>query len=256
VTTTKVDKITVPENSAQPVIAEDLYKIVSQLELYDVMQFASTTERTAVFTTLGITPNKGSLCYLQDVGRYEYYNGTGATGWVSLLATAITKLDEQILSGAAASVTFSAISASYRHLQIRAQCRSDTVAVVTDLRVRFNGDTAANYYSQASYGQAAATGAAEGLAQTFVGVSDMSAASAPAGHAGAFAIELENYAATVFYKQFTAQSNDSYGTATAQMIIRNVGGRWQSTAAINSVTLFPAAGNFIAGSTFTLYGLP
>jgi hypothetical protein len=34
-----------------------------------------------------------------------------------------------------------------------------------------------------------------------------------------------------------------------------VGGSWSNTAAINRITLFPGAGNWIAASRLTIYGL-
>lgn len=249
----RINKYVTPESTAKPVVAEDLAKIVDQMSLGDIMYFANEAERSAVFAALGVSPPKGALCYLQNRGWYESYNGTA---WLALLSTAVTKMDEQVLTGAAASVTFPAISGALRHLLIRAQCRSNTAANSSDLRLQFNGDTGASYYAQAAYGQAASAGAAELLGQQYISISDMAAASAPVGHAGVFAIEIQNYAGTAFYKQLTAQSNFSFGTATAQLIVRNHGGRWQNTVAITSITLFPGAGSFTAGSTFTLYGQP
>jgi hypothetical protein len=32
-------------------------------------------------------------------------------------------------------------------------------------------------------------------------------------------------------------------------------GLWRGTAAINSITIYPAGGNFASGSTLTLYGI-
>src|SRR5581483_10057248 len=50
---------------------------------YQVMQFASSAQRAATFTTLGITPFKGSVSYLQDVDRYEKADGLG--GWFPMV---------------------------------------------------------------------------------------------------------------------------------------------------------------------------
>ena len=49
-------------------------------------------------------------------------------------------------------------------------------------------------------------------------------------------------------KDATDGTTDSY-----QSIVG--GGEWRSTAAINRVTVFPATGNFIAGTRLTIYGM-
>jgi hypothetical protein len=83
VPTTEINSVTTPESTGKPVVHEDLIKISRQHVQHEVMTFASAAERTAVFATLGITPNKGALSYLQDAGRYEDFNGSA---WEILVA--------------------------------------------------------------------------------------------------------------------------------------------------------------------------
>jgi hypothetical protein len=80
VATSEINAITVPDSGSKPVVHEDLLKIVRQMVQHEVMTFANAAERTAVFGTLGITPNEGAYSYLQDVDRFEVYNG----GWMPL----------------------------------------------------------------------------------------------------------------------------------------------------------------------------
>lgn len=75
--TSKINSYTTPSGLARPVVHEDLVKIVDQMMLGDVMYFTNAGERTAVFTTLAITPPEGALSYLRDTNRYYTYNGTG-----------------------------------------------------------------------------------------------------------------------------------------------------------------------------------
>jgi len=171
-------------------------------------------------------------------------------------AAKFTRIAESVLVGTTASVTFSSIPATYRALQLHVVCRSDTAALATNLLMRFNGDTAANYDHQDVGGQAAAPAASELLAQTSIQIKEMTGASVAANHPAAFTINIAWYAGATFLKLVNAQSTWSNGTASGSLVTRNISGRWRSTAAINSITLLPAAGSFIAGSSFALYGLP
>lgn len=74
--TTELLKIVTPDAPLQPVVHEDLIKIVRQSERYSVIPFANETERTAVYTILGITPHKGAISYLQNRVRNEFFDGT------------------------------------------------------------------------------------------------------------------------------------------------------------------------------------
>lgn len=167
-----------------------------------------------------------------------------------------TKIAESVLTGTAANVTFSSIPVSFRTLELRIQARSDTAATATPLTMRFNGDTAANYDAQSIFGQTTSTGAAESVAATGMSLLEIAAASAPANHAGALTLFIPNYNGTTFIKTCDGTSTSSIGTGAGTLITRKLSGRWRSTAAITSIALLPAAGNFVAGSSFVLYGLP
>ena len=167
-----------------------------------------------------------------------------------------TRLAQTVLGGTQASVTFSSISGAYSALKVHIQARGDTAATTTGLVMRFNGDTGANYDAQSAYGQTTSTGAAESVAATGVTLLDIAAASATANHAGVLDLLIAKYAGTTFIKTVDGTSTSSFGTGTGTLITRKLSGRWRSTAAITSITMLPAAGSFVAGSSFTLYGLP
>jgi hypothetical protein len=171
-------------------------------------------------------------------------------------AVKYTKIAESVLTGTAASVTFSSIPASFRTLEIRIQARSDTAATATPLVMRFNADSGANYDSQSIFGQTTSTGATESVAATGMSLLEIAAASATANHAGALTLFIPNYNGTTFIKTADGTSTSSVGTGAGTLITRKISGRWRSTAAITSITVLPAAGNFVAGSSFVLYGLP
>lgn len=173
-------------------------------------------------------------------------------------ANAPQKIAETILGAAAASVTFSSIPATFRHLKLEIAARGD--AAVTELlaRLRFNGDTAANYDSMNSaFFEADAQSSTDELAGTSIHIgANIPGANAPASHAGALTITVMDYARTQWHKSVHAESFNMLAVSTTNL--RNVlgGGRWRSTAAITSLTLLASSGNFAVGSIFTLWGIP
>jgi len=156
--------------------------------------------------------------------------------------------------GAVASFdTGAIIPAGYAHLRVVLQARGDTAAVGTNLLVRFNNDSGANYDIQYHVGQASAAAAAESFAGTSGYIGSMAAASAPASVSGQAEMIIANYAGTTFQKTYLSQSATKTGTTTGLMFAYHISGFWRSTSAINRITVFPAAGNFVAGHRMTVY---
>jgi len=90
---TVIGGITYPESTNAPVVPSDLRQMAEQIELNAVPRFASAAERTAAFATLGTSPTTGMVCYRNDAGYHEWYNGTtwialtGSVGiWVPVLS--------------------------------------------------------------------------------------------------------------------------------------------------------------------------
>jgi hypothetical protein len=57
-----------------------------------------------------------------------------------------------------------------------------------------------------------------------------------------------DYSVTDKQKTVLSRTNSSFGTDITA-------GRWASTSAITSVTVYPSSGDFEIGSTFALYGI-
>jgi len=168
----------------------------------------------------------------------------------------LLKIAEQILVGTTASVTFSSIPSTFRNLMIHAVCRSNNASLATTLNMRFNGDTGNNYGCQHVAAQQTTVSAAETVGVSSIQMRDMTAASATASYPSLYTINIPWYAGTTFMKLCAAENEWSNGTASGGVVSFTLKGRWSSTAAINSITLLPGAGSFIAGSSFALYGLP
>ena len=196
--------------------------------------------------------NESQLVWSRDVDKLYIWDGAA----YNQIFPGVAKISENVLVGTSASVTFSSIPSTYRNLRLYIVCRSDNASTNVNLLVRFNGDTAANYDYQELAGQQAVVVAVEQLAQTSIPMREMTGSTSPASHPGIFTIDIPWYAGTTFFKTTINQSSWSNGTATGTLVIRNAMGRWRSASAITSITLLPAAGNFISGSSFSLYGIP
>lgn len=157
-----------------------------------------------------------------------------------------------ILTGSAASVSLS-IPSGYNHLQVVVTARGDTAGTGGQFFfLRFNGDSGSNYVYQYLYGVGATTTSANaGGATTGVRVGVSPIASDAASYFGSANIVCGNISSAVFKpvtSNFTSAVSASSGYAGTG------GGCWLSTAAVTSVAVFPVSGNFVAGSSMSIYG--
>jgi hypothetical protein len=148
------------------------------------------------------------------------------------------------LTSAASSVTFSSISGSYTDLIIVCSAKgTDSQSV----RMQFNSDTGTNYSSTIV---SATTGDGTVNSTRFNTVDDIRIGYYQNGLSTTdflpCIIQIQNYSNSTTYKTALSRS--------AQQSVLAVG-LWKSTSAITAVKLYPAAGNFTTGSTFTLYGI-
>ena len=146
-------------------------------------------------------------------------------------------------AGGTTSITFSSIPATYTHLQIR--CFGTIPAGSTNIAVRFNGDTASNYWWHQLYGDGSTTGSNNASSlTTFMYVSPMNT------QPGAVIVDVLDYANTNKYKVLRGLGGaDTNGAGGITMN----SGMWNSTTAITSVTIYGATyGQY---SSFALYGI-
>ncbi len=154
-----------------------------------------------------------------------------------------TTISTNTLGSATNSVTFSSIAGTYTDLVLVA-VTSRTSNSNMNLRVG-NGsvDTGFNYsYTFMAGDGSAFTGRASGADATEVSYQN-------ANTWGQTIINFQNYANTTTNKTFLTRSGQAgWGTIA-------YAGLWRSTSAINTINLLSTAGNFAAGSIFTLYGI-
>lgn len=151
------------------------------------------------------------------------------------------------------TVTFSSIPTTYKHLQIRVISQQDysTAGDFGWLNTTFNGSTA-NYVSHFMYASAGQSFGATGLSFMYSADSFLIPSGNNSPIFGAAIIDILDYGSTTKYKTMRVMEGVDWGS---NGMMREVSGLWQSTSAINSITLTGSNGAFKAGSHFALYGV-
>ena len=147
------------------------------------------------------------------------------------------------LVATAPSTTFASIPQGYRDLIVVINADGTSQ---TELYIRMNGDTSSTYTSVRIQGSGSVVGSGN-----YSGTGGMRLngnGDIMTNFTFNAIIQLLDYSATDKHKPLLSRTNSSGGVDACA-------GRWPSTTAINSVTVYPAAGNFDVGSTFALYGI-
>jgi hypothetical protein len=153
-------------------------------------------------------------------------------------------------SGGSSQIDFTSISATYKHLQIRAIARGNGAA--GNWSITFNGDTNnSNYYSRhLLYGDGSTAAAISN--QTLTGITGGSVAPSTTSMVAANIIDLLDYSNT--NKNKTLRVLAGYDTNGAGVVLLG-SGLWMNTNAISSIAITPFSGTFTQYTQFALYGI-
>jgi hypothetical protein len=153
-------------------------------------------------------------------------------------------------TGSSGTITFSSIPSTYTHLQIRAIGRNSYPA--TQFNTRFNSDTGANYAWHTFYGTGAATAGSGSASATLIGTYGLSYSSLTSGIMSSHTIDILDYANTSKYTTTkTLGGYDANGSGEFGFF----SGLWMNTAAVTSIDLIAASGNWTTDTRFALYGI-
>ena len=154
-------------------------------------------------------------------------------------------------SGGASTIDFTSIPSTYNDLQLFLSARGTSTALYA--RITINNSSSAIYSLKTVYGEGNATYASQSDANgTYF---DRFLMDSSAYTASTFAngyIYIPDYAGSNA-KSMLFDSVIENNASTAQAYL--VGGLWNSTSAINQITLTPNTGSFAQYSTATLYGI-
>jgi hypothetical protein len=157
------------------------------------------------------------------------------------------------LTGSQATISFTSIASTYKHLQLRIMGRSTRTSDTQNSFIyTFNGSTSGYGYTHRLYGNGGTASADAPLGSTYsFGVPIATDASA-SNVMGIAVMDILDYANT--NKNKTTRifgGNDQNGSGE----IHFNSGLWQNTAAINRIDLSVDSFNWAAKTTIALYGI-
>jgi hypothetical protein len=159
------------------------------------------------------------------------------------MASTYVPLATTTLGSAASSYTFTSIPSTYTDLVLIGSVAAN--GGNDDVQINFNGDTGTNLSATFLYGNGTTAASAR---RTSVVNTELDWTGIGTGQ-GRIAVNIMNYANTTTYKTALARVDFADKGANASVVL------WRSTAAINSIKILLPGQLFIAGSTFTLYGI-
>lgn len=153
----------------------------------------------------------------------------------------------QTLSTTSSGITFSSIPSTYTDLVLVATA---LFSAQQSYRLQFNSDTGTNYSNTLLEGNGSTAASFRSTSQTYFWTMNSLTGDTTAPSPNIF--NFMNYSNTTTNKTILVKENASGGTygGTGAVV-----GLWRSTAAINSILIYPGGGTFNSGSTFSLYGI-
>ena len=168
------------------------------------------------------------------------------------MANTYELIASNVLSTTAASVTFSAIPATYTDLVFRWSARNTGAG--ENAQIRFNADSASNYSRTNLYGDGTSANSIRGTSETYFyfGFSIDSSTRTASTFANA-ELYIPNYtvAANKPISGFSIIETNAAACDTPAVIAA----LWRNTAAITSIEVGPVTNSFASGSSFYLYGI-
>jgi hypothetical protein len=151
------------------------------------------------------------------------------------------------LGSAAASITFSSIPATYTDLRVVIVGNTSN-STQAQSWLRFNSDSTNLYSSTWIYGDGSTAGSIRVSSQTQMRGQILNGGSTAMG-LGIY--DIFSYAGSTNKTVLTDVSADANGSGRVDRMV----GLWRSTSAINAIEFSIFAGNWITGTTATLYGI-
>jgi hypothetical protein len=173
-------------------------------------------------------------------------------GGVAASTTSYESIATTTLGSSQATITFSSIPSTFKHLQVRMIGRGTNASNSVDVFIRYNGSTSTYYRGHQLYGEgttayaSADSATASGYAAYIPGNTNT------ANVFGVAVLDVLDYADT--NKNKTSRSLTGYDSNGGGIILLR-SSLWQTTSAVNQIELVCSAGSFDTYSKFALYGI-
>lgn len=187
-----------------------------------------------------------------NVDDVLYVTGAGATAYGK---RGLVKIAEASGTGSSGVITFSGIPATYRELELSIYGRSSASSTAVQCQMTLNGNTTAGDYDS-EWGLASQTSASavEHLGDVgYVDVGNFPGANSTANLFSSTKVWFPEYAQTTGWKTVHFLTANLLTLVTGNLTPRFGSAAFESTAALSSITLTLASGNWIAGSRATLW---
>lgn len=146
---------------------------------------------------------------------------------------------------------------SFSMLEMSFVGRTDNAVTVQGCNMQVgtgNPDTGSNYSSQHVQAAAAVVAASEYVNGTSLVTGAVPGASSPAGAVGMMFFQFLDYATWGLRKPILQLTGRNETASSGGIGIRHLAGFWFGTTPIDTIKLYPGAGNFVAGSSLTVWG--
>ena len=170
------------------------------------------------------------------------------------MANTYTLISSNVLSSSAASVTFSAIPATYTDLVLRSSVRGSRTGFFDLYYIELNSDTTTLYSNTYLLGNGSTASSSRGSNSSGFPMfaSPIDTANATSNTFSSNEMYIPNYTSTASKQisDFGALENNATAAEMRASAIL-----YRNTSAISSIKLTPGVGTFDSGSSFYLYGL-
>ena len=169
------------------------------------------------------------------------------------MATTYTLISSNVLTGSAASVTFSSIPSTYTDLVLKCSVRlvAGSGSTIQDLIVKFNG-TSTNYSITHLTGDGSSAASGRISNTTRILLSNVVDGDATNNTFGNIEVYIPSYTASQNKPVGAFGASENNATLAG---LSATAGLWRDTTAISSIELSNAVANFVSGSSFYLYGI-
>jgi hypothetical protein len=212
------------------------------------------TITTTDVTTNNVSTSKHGWAPKGDANAAHYLDGTGAYSTPAGSGGGFSLITSTTLGSAAASMSISSISASYKDLMVVASLRCTNATATVDAWLRVGNttvDSGTNYADETIF-DGSGSGSVNGSAQSRIYLGPTSGGSATAGIFSAARFEIFDYLSTTNYRHVMGHAVHASGT---DHYATRIMGSWKNAAsALDIITILPDSGNLATGSRMYLYG--